>query len=178
MAKHILTGCMGAIWGNLISGVIFVFFGNSIGMTPFHWGILGGITSWVVAAQPLGAILGERTRSRKKVFFWFAITDRFLRMSGVICAYLLWRSGNHSGYLVFMLGVCVATLVGNMAQGPWFGWLATIIPQHVHGTFWGRRDSWISLATISQSFPRDTSWTSFPPRERWKPRSSSWLRQA
>jgi MFS family permease len=153
MKKHIFTGTMGASWGNLISGIILVYFGNAIGMTQLEWGILGGISAWVVIVQPLGAILGERARSRKFVFFWTSIMDRILRMLGITGAFFMWRAGNTSGYLLFMTAICVGTLVGNLAQGPWFAWLATIIPREVQGTFWGRRDSWISLVVILVTLP-------------------------
>jgi hypothetical protein len=153
MNKHIISGAMGSSWGNLIGGIILVYFGNAIGMTQLQWGILGGIAAWVVVVQPLGAILGERARSRKVVFFWTAIGDRFLRMVGIIGAFVMWRAGNTQGYLVFMAAICVATLVGNLSQGPWFSWLATIIPSEVQGTFWGRRDSWISLVVILVTLP-------------------------
>ncbi len=153
MRKHIITGTMGSAWGNVITGLIYVYFGNAIGMTQLQWGILGGITAWVVILQPVGAILGERASSRKLVFFWTAISDRILRLVGIVGAYLLWRSGHTVGYLVFMGGVCIGTLVGNLSQGPWFGWLATIIPREIHGSFWGRRDSWISLVVILVTLP-------------------------
>jgi hypothetical protein len=153
MNKHILTGTLGSAWGTLVSGIIYVYFGNAIGMTQLQWGILGALSAWVVVAQPLGAILGERLGSRKVIFFWSAIADRAIRLTGIVGAYLLWRAGHPVGYLVFMVGVCLATLVGNLANGPWFGWLATIIPQDVHGAFWGRRESWISLVVIAVVLP-------------------------
>jgi hypothetical protein len=153
MRKHIITGTMGSAWGNVITGLIYVFFGNAIGMTQLQWGILGGITSWVVIMQPVGAILGERAGSRKLVFFWTALSDRVLRMVGIVGAFFLWRAGHPGAYLVFMAAVCVATLVGNLSQAPWFAWLATIIPREIHGSFWGRRDSWISLVVIAVTLP-------------------------
>ena len=88
MNKHILSGCLGAIWANLVTGIIYIYFGNAIGMTQLEWGILGGISAWVVAAQVLGAVLGERVKSRKIVFFWFAISDRVVRLVGITFAYL------------------------------------------------------------------------------------------
>ncbi len=148
MRKHIITGTLGSAWGNLITGIIYVYFGNAIGMTQLQWGILGGISAWVVIAQPIGAILGERAASRKFVWFWTALADRVIRLVGIVTAYFLWRSGHTIGYLVFMAAICMGTLVGNLSQGPWYAWLATIIPQEVHGTFWGRRDSWISFVVI------------------------------
>jgi hypothetical protein len=153
MRKHIFTGALGTTWGNLIAGIVYVFFGNAIGMSQLQWGILGGISAWVVAAQPLGALLGERTGSRKLVWFWFTLADRLLRFIGIIVAYLMWRAGHPLAYLALMTAVCVGSLLGNVATAPWYGWLATIIPQDIQGTFWGRRDSWISLAVIAVTLP-------------------------
>ena len=153
MRKHIFTGALATMWGNLIAGIVYVFFGNAIGMSQLQWGILGGIGAWVVAVQPLGALLGERTGSRKLVWFWFALADRLLRFIGIIAAYLLWRAGHPLAYLVLMAAVCAGSLVGNVANAPWYGWLATIIPQDIQGTFWGRRESWISLAVIAVVLP-------------------------
>ncbi|HYW84012.1 MAG TPA: MFS transporter, partial [Spirochaetia bacterium] len=153
MRKHIFTGTLGSAWGTVITGIILVFFGNAIGMSQFQWGILGGISAWVVVVQPLGALLGERAGSRKLVWFWTALTDRVLRLAAVAVSFLLWRAGHPGAYLVFMVGICVATLIGNLSPGPWYGWLATIIPREVQGTFWGRRDSWISLVVIAVILP-------------------------
>ncbi len=163
MRKHIITGTLGSVWGNLITGIIYIYFGNDIGMTQLEWGILGGISAWVVVMQPLGAILGDRAGSRKMVWFWTALADRVIRLAGIIGAFLLWRSGHTYGYLLFMAGVCIATLVGNLSQGPWYGWLATIIPQEVQGTFWGRRDSWISLVVILVMLPSGFLMDLIPP---------------
>jgi hypothetical protein len=153
MKKHISTGTLGSAWGNLLTGIIYIYFGNSVGMTQFEWGILGGISAWVVIVQPFGAVLGERAGSRKVIWFWFALVDRVLRFLAIIGAYLLWRAGFSIGYFVFMGGISIATLIGNLSPGPWYGWLATIIPQEVQGTFWGRRDSWISLVVIAVTLP-------------------------
>jgi hypothetical protein len=153
MRKHIFTGTLGSAWSNLLTGVIYVYFGNAVGMTQFEWGILGGISAWVVVVQPLGALIGERVGSRKLVWFWFALVDRILRFLAVIGAYLLWRAGYPGAYFVFMGGICVATLIGNFSPGPWYGWFATIIPQEIQGSFWGRRDSWISLVVICVLLP-------------------------
>jgi hypothetical protein len=153
MRRHIFTGCLGSAWNNLITGIIYVYFGNAVGMTQLQWGILNGVAAWVVVAQPLGAIVGERAGSRKLVWFWSAFGDRLTRLLAVIGAYLLYRAGHPWAYLVFMAGICLGCVPGNFANGPWYGWLTTIIPQEVQGSFWGRRDSWIALAVIAVVLP-------------------------
>ena len=153
MRKHIATGTMGSTWGTIITGIIYVYFGNAIGLTRLQWGILGAVTSLVVVMQPLGTLLAERVGSRRLVWFWTSLADRALRMIGIVGAFLLWRAGSTAGYLVFMAAVCLGPFIGNLSPGPWYGWLCTIIPQEMQGTFWGRRDSWTSLIVILVTLP-------------------------
>ncbi len=153
MSKHIYTGCMGSLWGNLLTGIVYIYFGNAIGMSHFMWGVLGAVGAWVIVAQPVGAILGERYGSRKRAWFWFTLADRIIRLLGVIGAFLLWRSGNRAAFVFFMAAFCLGPLLGNIGVPPWYGWLATIIPQNMQGTFWGRRDAWISFAVILVILP-------------------------
>jgi MFS family permease len=153
MKKHIATGTMGSAWGNLLTGIIYVYFGNAIGLTRLQWGILTGIGSWVVLVQPIGTILSERLGSRRVFWFWTALSDRFLRMAGVVVAFVLCSYGRAEAGLLFMVAISVGTLVGNLSPGPWYGWFVTIIPKEVQGSFWGRRDSWISLVVALVVLP-------------------------
>jgi hypothetical protein len=50
MRRHIVTGAMGSTYGYLITGLLFVYYGGLIGLKPFHWGLMSGLSQWVVAA--------------------------------------------------------------------------------------------------------------------------------
>jgi MFS family permease len=164
MKRHIITGTMGSAWGNLITGIIYVYFGNAIGLNRLQWGILTGIGSWVVVAQPIGTILAQRLGSRRVFWFWTALSDRALRMAGVLVAFLLWASGRPEAGVVFMTGICVGTFVGNLSPGPWYGWFVTIIPKEAQGAFWGRRDSWIALVVTLVVLPSGLVMDLVPPQ--------------
>ena len=88
MRRHIYTGAMGNIWAQLISGIFFVYFGTAVGMSEFQWGLMGGISSWVIGAQIVSARIAERTGKRKLIWFRFALTDRLVRLTGIVLA--LW----------------------------------------------------------------------------------------
>lgn len=148
MRKHIYTGAMGSVWVTLISGILFVYFGTTIGISRFQWGLMGGLSSWLLATQLLSARLTERTGRRKMIWFWFAVTDRSLRLVGILVAFWLWHVGSQHAGLVLIGAICLANFVGTMASPPWFSWLADIIPAEQHGAFWGRRTAWIALAVI------------------------------
>ncbi|MGO9307936.1 MAG: hypothetical protein ACLQDL_02800 [Spirochaetia bacterium] len=163
MRKHIATGAMGSAWGNLVTGIIYIYFGNAIGLNRLQWGLLTGIGSWVVLMQPVGTVLAERLGSRRVFWFWTALSDRVLRLAGVVVAFALFSSGRSEASLVFIVGICVGTLVGNLSPGPWYGWFVMIIPKEVQGSFWGRRDSWISLVVTLVVLPSGLVMDLVPP---------------
>ena len=74
-------------------------------------------------------------------------------MVGIVGAFLLWRAGSTAGYLVFIVGVCVGTLVGNLSPAPGTAGCPRSSPRRSRGRFWGRRDSWISLVVILVALP-------------------------
>jgi len=151
--KHIFTGALGTAWGNLIGGVLYVSFGNVIGMTQFQWGILGAVSSWVIALQPLAALMVDKAGSRKKVWFWSCFLERVLRAVGIFSSYLLWKTGHLNAALALMTGITLGVLLGTFQGPPWYSWLADIVPPEIHGRFWGRRETWVSIATIAAVVP-------------------------
>lgn len=153
MRKHIYTGSMGTAYATVLNSLLFIFLGNAIGMTQFRWGVLGSISAWVIVAQPLGAFLADRIASRKKVWFWFILIERSLRIVAIAAGFLLWTTGRVAAYLALMVGTVVAVVLANLGSAPWWGWLAAIIPREVHGTFWGRRETWMALAVVVVAIP-------------------------
>jgi hypothetical protein len=89
MRRHIYTGALGNVWGFLISGVFFVYFGNAVGMTPFDWGVMGGLSSIFLTAELVGARLTRRVGRRKWLWFWFALASRSVRFAGVLVSWWL-----------------------------------------------------------------------------------------
>jgi MFS family permease len=153
MRRHILTGCLGTVWGTLSTGLLFTWFGNAAGMSQFQWGVLGAIGSWVVLMQPVGALLASRWGCRKAVWFWFALCERLLRLLALAGTFFAWRAGLPSVWVILVALVSLSSASGNLAAPVWWGWLATIIPPEMQGTFWGRRDTWTSIAVVAVILP-------------------------
>lgn len=153
MRRHIITGSMGMVWGTLIGGILFTWFGNTIGMSQFHWGVLGAIGAWVVLLQPVSALLGARFGSRKLVWYWFALGERVVRLAALAGAWLAWRAGLPSAWVILVALVSLSGAAGSMSNPVWWGWLATLIPRDAQGSFWGRRDTWTSIAVAAVMLP-------------------------
>lgn len=153
MRKHIYTGAMGNLWASLMSGIFFVYFGTTVGLSEFQWSVMAGLSSWLISAQLVSAILTERTGQRKLIWFLFAVAERTLRLAGVLLALWLWSHGSHWTAAVLIGATCLANFMGTMSSPPWLSWLADIIPEDEHGTFYGRRSAWIALTVIAAVIP-------------------------
>ncbi|MBT3199109.1 MAG: MFS transporter [Phycisphaerales bacterium] len=153
MRKYHYAGAMSSIWMMLASGVFFIQFGNTVGMSNFQWGLMAGIASWLMPAQLVSAIVAQRTGERKKIWFCLAVAERMLRMIGILLALWFWQSGWPGAGVVLIVAVCVSSLSGTMALPPWMSWMADVIPKEHHGAFWGRRTAWIALSVISVTIP-------------------------
>ena len=153
MWKHIYTGVMGSLWGQLTGGLFFTFFWIAIGLTPAESQVWVGISSFLVVGQLVSALIAQRTGQRK-VFWWISqMVSRGLRLVGFIVALWLWHT--HSAYTgVFMIAaLCLTDLLATMGGPPWLSWLADIIPVGQHGAFWGRRAFWIQLSVVAVVVP-------------------------
>ena len=153
MRKHTYTGAMGNIWLELTSGILFVYFGTSIGLSPFQWGLMAGISSWLISVQLLSAVFVERTGQRKLIWFCSAIAGRLLRLAGILFSLWLWQAGWGQAGMVLIVAICLSNLLLTISEPPWLSWLADIIPEEQHGTFWGRRAAWIALFVIGAAVP-------------------------
>lgn len=154
MRKHIYTGAMGASWMVILGDVIFTSFMTAVGMLPIHIGTMQAISLWFVGMQFISASFTQKTGRRKEMWFWSAMSDRLLRLVGILYAFILWRSSWHfTAPLVLIYFMCLSSFFGQMAAPPWFSWLADIIPEDKHGAFWGRRSAWIAAVVTLTLLP-------------------------
>ncbi|MCP4378666.1 MAG: MFS transporter [bacterium] len=153
MRKYNYAGAMNNVWMMLIGGMFFLEFGTTIGMSNFQWGLLTGISSCLMPTQIISAIIAQRTGKRKIIWFSLAIGERGLKLTGILLALWFWRAGWPGASIVLIGTVCISNLLGTMANPPWMSWMADVIPEDHHGTFWGRRTAWIALSVIATTVP-------------------------
>jgi len=154
MRKHIYTGAMGSIYFTLISGIFFVYFARQVGLTRPQMGLMGGVASFLLSAQLLSAPITQRLGGRRKwLWFWAAVIQRALRISGIFLAFLMWHWGVPGAPIVLLLAVWTASFFSALAFPPWMSWLGDIIPRREHGGFWGRRAAWIALSVMLVTIP-------------------------
>jgi MFS family permease len=153
MRKHTYTGMMGSVYFALVSGLYFVYYGNTVGVSRFQWGLMGGLVSLLLLAQILSALITRRTRRRKFLWLCTALAARVARLVGVLLSLWLWDRGSAHAAAVLIVAICIAAFFEALAFPPWMSWLADIIPEREHGRFWGRRSAWIAAAIVCATVP-------------------------
>ena len=154
MRRHILTGAMGSTYGTLTTGMFLVAFGDIIGVSIVEWGILGAVSCFAIAVQLASAYWASTIGYRRLLWYVAEVSNRLLRALALGLALLLYHFGYGTAAASLLVCLfCVAAFFAAAAQPPWYSWLADIIPEKIQGTFMGRRDAWISLATISVVLP-------------------------
>jgi len=153
MRKYTYAGSMSHIWMMLASGIFFFEFGKTVGMSNLQWGLLAGVSSWLMPAQIVSALIAQRTGRRKVIWFCLAVAERTLRLVGILLSLWLWQAGWPGASIVLIVAICISSLSGMMALPPWMSWMADIIPKDSHGAFWGRRTAWMALSVIATTVP-------------------------
>jgi len=153
MRKYNYAGAMSSIWMMLASGLFFMQFGTTVGLSNFQWGLMAGISSWLMPAQLISAVIAQRTGKRKILWFCLAVAQRILRLVGILMSLWFWKAGWPGASITLIVAVCLSSLAGTMAMPPWMSWMADVIPEARHGAFWGRRSAWIAFSVISVTVP-------------------------
>jgi len=148
MRKHIYTGAMGSMYFTLMVGFFFAYLAGQMGMAKEHFALMGGVSSLLLSFQLLSALITQKGRRRKRIWFWYALFHRSVRIIGICTAFILWCYGLRGPAFVIMGTTWISTGLSAMAMPPWMSWLGDIIPEEEHGAFWGRRDQWIALSTL------------------------------
>ncbi|MCX5758287.1 MAG: MFS transporter, partial [Candidatus Hydrogenedentes bacterium] len=119
-----------------------------------EWGGLGAISWFAITTQLATAYGAGRSGYRRAIWFVLELTSRILRAVAIVVAYLLVDRGFPAAAPYVLVGLmCVASFASAGSQPPWYSWLADIIPERIHGTFMGRRDVWLSFATVALVVP-------------------------
>jgi len=144
---NIMAGCMGAMWGSIIGGMPLTMFMKSIGASGVMIGLTATVGQFAMALQIVSALLAERIPSRK-MFFGAAMIPH--RMLWFIPAILPLVMAPHSPWLApaIIWIVAISGMLGQLGSASWWSWMADLVPETQRSTFWGKRHSIVSLASL------------------------------
>jgi MFS family permease len=144
---NIVAGCLGMMWGAIVSGMPLTMFMKSIGASGVMIGLTTTVGQVAMALQIPAALLAERVTSRKAFFGGFMIPHRLLWFLPSLLPFIL---GGESRWLApAVVGtVAVSGALAQLGSASWWSWMADLVPEERRATFWGRRHSIVSVASL------------------------------
>ncbi len=144
MRVNILAGGFGMVFIAVAIGVPITMLLERLGATGAQMGLLVTAQQLAMLAQIPSALFAGRLTSRKTAFASLALAHRVLWFVPAILP-LLWRGRPN---VVVWAILCVVTISSALAQasGPlWWSWISDLVPERQSGSFWGRRQSIVTL---------------------------------
>jgi MFS family permease len=145
-----LDGVFATIFSNITGGVLLSNFLVELHASPTEIGLLTSIPLVANLLQPLGAWLGDRTRSRHYYCLWVYGPSRLIWLALVAGIVLFhWQQLEPQVLVTWTLAIlCVTHFVGALGSAAWLSWLAALVPRRLRGRYFGVRNRAANLANL------------------------------
>lgn len=147
----VTEGIFSQIYGTLStigSGFITKFM-VLLGATPLQFSLLSALGQVSAVFQPLGVAFTHRLRRRKWACVWITAAGRFLTF--FIGAALLFSLPSHGIWFLLALLFIGAGLQA-VGANIWIAWVSDLIPLHIRGRFFARRNQILMLAGLVMGY--------------------------
>ncbi|MBN1917979.1 MAG: MFS transporter [Verrucomicrobia bacterium] len=151
MRLNVLASAFDAVFLALVTGTFLTGYALLLGAGDVAIGWLSAFPLITLPAAAIAAYIADRCRARK--LLWL-ISSWAVRATIVlyILAPLVVPKEHQDALLGILLAAVFFNSIFMAASGPvWTAWMSDIIPSHVEGAFWGRRNSVVNLSLLVAS---------------------------
>ncbi|MBN1670585.1 MAG: MFS transporter [Kiritimatiellae bacterium] len=140
MRLNIAAGSLGMAWVAVGFNMPFTMLMEALGAGGLLIGLVSTMRQGSMLMQIPGSLYAERLPARKRFWVGLNVTQRLLWL--LVGLALLRVPGPSRGVAWALLGVVgVSTVLAQLSAGTWHSWMAELVPDHVRGRFWGRRQA-------------------------------------
>jgi len=143
-------GVFATIFSNIAGGVLLSNFLVELGASPVEIGLSASIPMMANLIQPLGAMLGDRTRSRHNYCLGIYTPSRliWLLLLGGIAALHWGKITEHTMVLWTLVILSITHFLGALGSASWLSWLAALVPRQLRGRYFSIRNSAANLTCL------------------------------
>lgn len=136
-----IDGSLSTVFSNITSGVLLSSFLIDLGASPFEIGMAVSLPMLANLLQPLGALLSNRSHSRRNYGIWTFLPSRLLWLVLLIALILKGSNANFSNELVYLTLTLVFTsnILAALGSASWMSWLAALVPAKLRGRYYSVR---------------------------------------
>ena len=142
MNLNIAVGAMGMAWYAVCSAqqVLQVFFKNHLHATDAELGLLVAVAGYAAPLHLAAILIYGRLKHRK--YFWVCAHILHRLLGYVLAAVAIYAQlgGNRQlGINILIAASAVSWVLMTISAAGWWSWMADLVPEHIRGTFFGRR---------------------------------------
>lgn len=148
----VIAGCLGMAYTQLTLSPATIDFARSMGGGSLHVGILTALPFTLLFMQLLSAVMAQRLRGRKRIWFCLSLVQRLIFLPVALGPWLypdvdsqvwLWALLATSALNQGLLHFCTPL---------WMSWMGDLLPHEGLSRFWGRRHRWTQWTAAAALF--------------------------
>jgi len=134
-----------------ISSPVSTDFFLAVGATEFDFGLLCGVPMIMLSLQFLGAFAANYTKKRKPWFMVSVILSRLMYLPVAFLPLLFPNLGSRTTMKILITLISLSGAMVNFTGPMWSSWMADVSPHRVLNTYWGTRQRWMSVVSMTAS---------------------------
>ncbi len=145
-----LDGIFATVFSNIAGGVLLSNFLVELHASSVEIGLSASIPMMANLIQPIGAMIGDRTRSRHNYCLAIYTPSRliWLLLLAGIAAFHWGKITDHSMVLWTLVILTITHFLGALGSASWFSWLAALVPKQLRGRYFSIRNSAANLTCL------------------------------
>jgi MFS family permease len=147
MRVNMLAGALGTLWGTIAGGIPVTMFMECVGASGVLVGLTVTVQQLAMLVQIPAALLTGRLAARKPTWAALIIAQRMLWVVPALLPWILPR-GTYGLGTAMVAVVALSAVLAQAGTAPWWSWMADLIPERERAAFWGRRQSFVTVASL------------------------------
>ncbi|MBD1825569.1 MFS transporter [Cyanobacteria bacterium FACHB-DQ100] len=145
-----IDGVFATIFSNIAGGVLLSNFLVELHASPVEIGLSASIPMMANLIQPIGAILGDRARSRHHYCLAIYTPSRLIWLLLLVAiAAFHWGKITEDAMVLWTLAILTVThFLGALGGAAWVSWLAALVPKKLRGRYFSIRNSAANLTCL------------------------------
>ncbi|MBW4439629.1 MAG: MFS transporter [Plectolyngbya sp. WJT66-NPBG17] len=145
-----LDAIFATVFSNIAGGVLLSNFLVELHASPVEIGLSASIPMMANLIQPIGAILGDRARSRHNYCLAIYTPSRliWLLLLAGIAAFSWGKITDHTMVIWTLAIVFFTHVLGALGGASWLSWLAALVPRRLRGRYFSIRNSAANLTCL------------------------------
>jgi MFS family permease len=146
----VIAGCLGMAYTQLTTSAASIEFLRNLGGSGLHIGIFGALPTGMLFLQFLAAVVANRLRYRRPVWFWLTLLQRLLILPVAAGPWLAPQVPDQIWVWTFLLVTACNQGLIHFTTPMWLSWMGDYLPHDGLNRYWGVRQLWMQwVAALS-----------------------------